>query len=119
MKLLQTLKLTNTQKEVLSKIKAAATPVLALERLTGANMQSALETLSSLGILTYDEENVDITEKGEDLMKDYNLIDEMGELTDEGNSFASLNNDNDQPPIGNMGDDMGAFESFSLLKQII
>ncbi len=80
---------TNTQKAVLTKIKSAPTPeVAATEISKGNHLLTARDMLVKLNLITVDNNKAEITSQGEDVMKNQNLVDDMGELTDEGQKHA-------------------------------
>ena len=90
-----TIRLTDAQKEVLTKVHASATEKLAAEAIsTGRKMITARDILAKLGMIEYRDGYAAITPDGEQIMKDYNLTDEMGELTSDGSEFAF---DEEQP----------------------
>lgn len=130
-RILTTLHLSDIQKEVLAKTKAAPNPQLAWEEVTGAkeatddNFAAARDTLGNLGLLTVGDGTLEVTDKGLEVMKDAGLTDETGELTDEGQQLAA--GDQEQPAMPppdeggemdmGMGDEL-SFESLSLLQTI-
>lgn len=80
---------TNNQKRVLTKIKSAATPeVAATEISKGNHLVTARDMLIKLNMITVDDNKAEITSQGEQIMKNQNLVDDMGELTDEGQKYA-------------------------------
>ena len=99
--ILPSIRLTDTQKSVLTTIKSAPTPQVALENIsTGRNMLAARDILKQLGLITFDDDSAEITNDGTETMKNANLIDDSGELTDEGRSFAQGAEANTQNPAG-------------------
>lgn len=128
--------LTSSQKMVLSKITASANAVVASEQARGnANLTSAQNLLIKLGLLRVDDEGVHITDKGNSAMKDENIVDSSGSLTDVGKSLSGakdlsdLNkgNDNEEPTAPDIdGDGKGdapltdspVGESFQLFKRV-
>lgn len=117
MKLLQTIKLTDTQKQVLCKIIASPTEMTALESIKGNNMVEAKNMLFDLGLISFDDDEISVTEQGMQLMRDYNLIDEQGQLTDEGSKHAFVDNGDNEDLSGELPPEPN-FESFSLLRQL-
>lgn len=132
-RILTTLHLSDIQKEVLAKVKAAPNPQLAWEEISDAasnvdqNLAAARDVLGNLGLLMVGDGVLEVTEKGEEVMKDSNLLDDMGELTDDAQQF--INKREPQQPPAPAGDemDMGMggeedlglpMESFSLFKSI-
>ena len=81
---------TQNQKSVLAKIKAAATPKTAAADISKtSNLTAARDMLEKMGLITISqEEGAVVTDEGEQVMIDQNLVDESGELTDEGNKAA-------------------------------
>jgi predicted transcriptional regulator len=118
MKLLQTMKLTDTQKQVLCKIVASPTELTALESIKGNNMVEAKNMLLDLGLITFDDNEISITEQGLQLMRDYNLIDQQDQLTDEGSKHAFDDNNGSEDDLSGELPPEPNFESFSLIRQI-
>lgn len=91
-KRLDTVRLTKNQKKVMTRIVSALdgdNPAQAArEASKGRSMLAARDILISLKLITADDREAAVTEEGEKIMRDQNLIDDMGELTDEGNTFA-------------------------------
>jgi len=86
---LTTVRLTENQKKVMTRIVASATEVLAAEEISkGRALVTARDLLVKLGLIEYRDGYAALTPEGEKIMKDSNLIDDMGELTEEGNKFA-------------------------------
>lgn len=98
-RILTTIHLSDIQKETLAKVKAAASPEMAWETIykgpddTDNNMAGARDVLGDLGLLTIGEGTIELTSKGEDVMRGANLLDDMGELTDEGRELAGRGTD--------------------------
>ena len=95
-RVLTTLHLSDIQKEVLCKVKASANPQLAWEEISGAadtvddNFATSRDLLGNLGLLTVGDGTLEVAEQGEQVMKDENLTDESGELTEEGRALADI-----------------------------
>lgn len=88
---------TENQKSVLAKIKAAATPKTAAQDISeDPNLAAARDMLVRMGMITLDTEGAVITEEGEQLMVDQGLVDESGELTEDGQKAAY---GEEQPPM--------------------
>jgi len=86
---LTTVRLTDNQKKVMTMIISSATDKLAAENIsTGRQMITARDILVKLKLIEFRDGYAALTQDGEQLMKDSNLIDDMGELTDEGSKFA-------------------------------
>lgn len=134
-RILTSIHLSDIQKEVLAKVKAAPNTTMAWEEIIGVsadvdnNYAAARDVLGNLGLLKVGDGELEVTQKGEEVMKDSNLIDDMGELTDVGRELASNNTQQAQqsaqpnPPAednfdmggGDMdGNDMGGMGDFSL-----
>ena len=87
-----TIQLSGAQKYVLAKLIAVETPLNAYEAVSrGQNVVAARDMLTKLGLMTFSENDAQITEQGREAMRKENLLDEMGELTEEGQlwGFAS------------------------------
>lgn len=88
-------RLTLTQKSVLVGIYAAATPELAFEAMTGSqNVFEAGKQLRSLGLISIDVDDAraGVTDAGQEALANNNLVDDMGELTEEGQNLLSQHN---------------------------
>jgi hypothetical protein len=93
---LTTLRLTDNQKKVMTRIVSAPTEKLSAEQISkGRGIITARELLVKLGMIESRDGFAAITPEGQQLMTDYNLTDETGQLTDEGNEFAF--DEEDQP----------------------
>ncbi len=79
------IQLSSVQKFVLAKLVAAETPLTAYEEVNrGANTVTATQMLGKLGLMSMAENHAEITEQGREALQKEGLIDEMGELTEEG-----------------------------------
>lgn len=108
---LTTVRLTDNQKKVMTRIVSSATEKLAAQEISkGRKFITARDILDKLGMIDFRDGSAMLTDQGEQLMKDYNLIDDMGELTDEGSMFAY--DDDDVPSPTN------EMPTESLLRQI-
>ena len=86
---LSTIHLSDMQKSVLSKIIGSATPETALEEISdGRNMVAARDILQDLKLIAFDERQASVTDEGNEVMKDENLVDDMGELTQDGQQYS-------------------------------
>lgn len=88
---LTSIRLTDNQKKVLTRILNAPTEQLGYEAVTTEKKAiTAGNILSKLGLLTLDAANnkAIVTDAGKEVMRNENLIDDSDELTDEGNEFA-------------------------------
>lgn len=119
-RILTTIHLSDIQKEVMAKVKTAPTEQVAWEEISNTaseidqNFAAARDMLGDLGLLTIGDGELSVTDKGEEVMKDENLVDEMGELTDEGLALADTER-GEHPPEGIEG---FPTESLSLLRTI-
>ena len=91
MKLLQelinpnTVSLTNTQQGVLIVVKMSATPEVAYESTNGSDQTVyARSALRTLGLIKVGQNKTGLTQTGEQVLLNYNLTDETGQLTDRG-----------------------------------
>ena len=105
----------------------------AAEISANTNMIAARNLLMKLNVITYTDNSASLTDIGQQLARDQNIVDEGGQLTDEGNKLASATSDGKQPketppqqdnsmggmPPPDMGGDINApmpgMESFSAL----
>jgi hypothetical protein len=90
MKMLDTVRLTDTQKTVICKIIAAPTPKVAAEDITGsANLAKAKDILMDLGLIKVSlEDHAELTDTGRQLAQEENLADQSGNLTPDGEKYA-------------------------------
>jgi hypothetical protein len=80
--------LNDTQKAVLLIVHIAPTERVAFDNTSASeNLHTARNTLIRLGALNLGDNAVELTSRGRELMNYHNLIDEMGELTDDGNAI--------------------------------
>jgi len=88
-KILTNVHLSDAQKLVMAKIKAAANANVAAEQARNStNLAAAQKSLSKLGLVQVDDTGATLTDKGIKTMTDENLMDESGELTTEGQRYA-------------------------------
>lgn len=100
----RTVHLSQLQKELLAKVKAAPNPKMAFEIISSAerdiddNFASARQTLEKLNIISNINDTLQIN--NEEILKDEGITDDSGELTDYGRELASKdrNEANDQTP---------------------
>ena len=79
------LQLSGVQKFVLTKLVASPTEHTASEEVQrGANVVTATDLLLKQGLMAMTDEGAEITEQGNELLRKEGLMDEMGELTEEG-----------------------------------
>jgi hypothetical protein len=115
MAVLQTFKPSKTQKHVMLLVKTAPTKKLAYDTVsTGQKNIAARDTLTQLGLVTYDEGSAEITTDGEDALKKENLIDDSGELTDEGKELLDSEEDDQDKE-----EDVKSESAFPLLNAIM
>lgn len=115
MRVLNTIHLSDFQKKVLAITKAAPTPQVAFEELRNQpqdeqrNIVGARDILQKLGLLDVTDSTIEVTKKGEQVMADEYLIDEMGELTAEAQKYLddASGNQAAQAQQPEMGDEMG------------
>lgn len=87
--ILTTIRLSGTQKAVLTKIIASSTEEQAYEQISdGRNLVAARDILKKLGLIEFEEGSATVTDTGKQVMKDENLLDDSDQLTDEGQQFA-------------------------------
>ena len=89
-RILTTIRLTEHQKIVLAKILASPEGNLPDEDISrGPNLKQARDLLIQLDMITNDGENkYSVTDKGQKIAKDENIIDDTGELTEQGQGLA-------------------------------
>lgn len=89
MRVLPGVSLTDNQKRVLAKISASPTPKVAGEEVSGdQNLVGARDQLAHLGAIEFVAGEATITDKGMQLAKDANLVDDSGQLTPDGEALA-------------------------------
>lgn len=90
MQVVQGVRLTDNQKRVLCKIVASPSPAVAADEVSGnQNMAGSVAELSKLGLVTQNGSNVQLTNAGQQVMKDYALVDQSGQLSPDGQKYAS------------------------------
>ena len=136
MQLLNTIRPTTFQKQVIAMIADAPTPKLAAAHLSdNQNITAARDLLAKLGVITFSDSEAQLTDKGQQLATDENIIDQSGQLTDDGRKYlgdtqpgAQQPAQQDDPMMGDpmAGSPMGgdpagdvSLESFSLLKELL
>jgi hypothetical protein len=89
MRVLPTVSLTANQKRVLAKIAAAPTPKVAGEEISGdQNLAGARDQLAHLGAIEFVAGEASMTDKGQQLARDSNVVDDSGQLTPDGEQLA-------------------------------
>mgnify|MGYP006928188645 CR=1 FL=1 len=112
-RILSTIHLSDIQKEVLAKVKAAPNSHMAWEVIQNTessiddNFAGARDALADLGLLDVQDGTVEITQLGQEQMTKENITDETGELTDSGNDLAGQDRNEIKDPAAQQGDDMG------------
>jgi len=88
--ILTNVRLSHAQKFILSKLMLPEkTPLTSFEQVsTGRNILSNRDILIKLGMLIVGENEAEITEKGKEALRNENLIDDMDNLTDQGEQYA-------------------------------
>lgn len=126
MRIMSTVHPTANQKRVLAKIAAAPTPAVAAQEISkDANLVAARNMLMKLGMITLGDGQAALSDKGTQVATEENIIDQSGQLTQQGQQLAYTNSkgtpDKDQagkpgqqPPTSDI-----SLESFSLLKQLL
>lgn len=80
---------TDHQRMVLAKIVSSATDKIAGEEVSRSEkLVTARDILADIGVITYTMGRASITPKGEQMMKDEGITDEMGKLTDQGEKWS-------------------------------
>lgn len=109
--------LTNYQKKVMAKIIAAPTPKIAGEEITkDPQLVRARNVLLKISpsLISFVRGKATVTPTGLKIMKDENLVDDQGNLTDEGENFAY-----DEEDLKDTETDKEILtQSFSLIKDI-
>jgi hypothetical protein len=83
--------LTNFQKGVLAVVATAPTPKLAFDQTVGSiNLMSARNTLERLGFISIEFGEAKLTNVGNDALVNYNLVDDAGQVTEDGTKFVEL-----------------------------
>lgn len=85
-------RLTDMQKLALLSIYSAPTAEMAYESLTGSqNLMAARNQLRSMGLAQVNDQDAraGVSDEGAEALQNNNLIDEVGELTDEGDRLLS------------------------------
>ena len=102
-------RLNSHQKAVLVIIKSSATPKVAAEDIHSCqNLYAAAKLLQQVGAIQFTETAVSLTPEGEDLAKQSNLLDDLGNVTTQGKVYlklskhdsASPEESTDQPTVG-------------------
>lgn len=89
MKILTSVSLTSNQKRVLAKIAASPTPRVAGEEISGnQNLAAARDDLAKLGAIEFVGGEASMTDKGQQLARDENIVDDGGQLTQDGEALA-------------------------------
>lgn len=124
MRLLNTIHPSETQKQVIALILAAANPTIAGDDISKTpNLVAARNMLAKLGVINFDMGNAELTDDGAALAVEQNIADESGQLTADGTALIGKNNQQDVPDGTSTGtdmpDDLPIGESFVLLKSLL
>ncbi|TFG96306.1 hypothetical protein E4H12_11360 [Candidatus Thorarchaeota archaeon] len=86
---MSTVSLTSNQKRVLAKIVASPTPTVAGEEISGdQNLIAARDQLVKLGAVEFVGSEASMTDNGQQIARDANIVDEAGQLTPDGEALA-------------------------------
>jgi hypothetical protein len=95
--------LTDTQKTVLLITHISPSPEMAFSNTnTSENLVTARDSLIKLNSVSVGDNTLSLTSRGNDMLKYHNLVDDMGELTDDANVIMDASEEvsksyNDQP----------------------
>ena len=85
------LNLLDNQKLLLLIVKVSATPEQAFETIIGNdNLIAARNTLQKLNYISINNNQITLTDEGTSALTEFNLIDESGNLTDDGQKLISV-----------------------------
>lgn len=128
-RIVQSLHLSDIQKEFLAKVKAAPNPHMAYSTIAstegevGQNFANARDTLAKLGVVEVRDGEIQIV--NDQILADEGITDEMGELTDFGQQLAFIDRSEikgqqqqQQQPEAGGEDDQLSLESLSLFRKI-
>jgi len=88
----ESIQLSAAEKFVLAKLVASETPENAFGEVSrGENTVAARDKLTKLNLMTAAENRAEITEQGQEALRKEALVDEMGELTEEGQLYGYAN----------------------------
>jgi len=106
--------LNDTQKAVLLITHVSPTPQLAYANTSSSkNFISARESLLQFGSITMGDNAVELTPRGHDMLKYHNLVDDMGELTEDGQTIMD-----DSEDVSDTFSRQDTLESFNFLKSL-
>jgi hypothetical protein len=89
-RVLTNVRLSETQKIVMTRIVAADNPHVAYEGVNeGRNLVSSAKELVQIGLIELFQGQANITDKGNQVLQNEGLTDESGELTEQGDQYAS------------------------------
>lgn len=121
-----TIRLTTTQSQVLMNAITAPTPVSARSYVdTTPNAQQAMAELSKLGLVTMTDTELEVTDEGQALARNLNLVDDQGQPTPVGQQYVAQPDENGpEPGMGDLPqgpqDDMPfEAEQFRLIKTLL
>ena len=93
---LTTIRLSDVQKMVMTKIIGSATPETAHEEISdGRNLVAARNILGKLGLIEFTEGTAAVSAEGKKVMKDENLIDDSEQLTSDGQQYSQAKEPSD------------------------
>ena len=100
-RIVATVRLTNNQKAVMTKIVAAPTEKVAADEISsGRELVTARDMLVKMGLIEFRDGYAALTTDGTKILKDSNLVDDMDALTDEGQKHAATGEEPVEPTIG-------------------
>lgn len=106
--------LNDTQKAVLIITHISPTPQVAYDNtVPSENLAAARDSLVKMQALRLGENTLEMTSRGQNMLKYHNLVDEMGELTDEANEILQ-----DSQTVGQSFNDQTIRERFSFLSKL-
>lgn len=90
-RVLTTLRLSETQKIVMSRVINAPNEYIAYENVNeGPNMVAALKELVHLGMMEAGDGTLTMTDSGMSVLQNENIVDESGQLTQDGMKYAEM-----------------------------
>lgn len=120
MKLLPSVQLTDTQKQVLCKIVASPTPKVAATEISGTpNLVAARDMLTKLGVIHFANNQSVLTQKGTQMMKDEALIDDNNQLTQDGEKFAYDSEQQNTEPSTQNTEPFENDNKFAMIKSLL
>lgn len=109
---------TSHQKTVLAIVASSPSSKVAAEYIMqNPNTKEAADLLVQIGVLTLDNNEAALTDSGQQLAIDENIIDEMGELTSNGTMYLKMFQKNQSD--SESGDDAPIGECVSLIVELL